>query len=213
MLKNLIFGRYEGVWRVQPTDFCNLCRKQMAAQERGDVKTAQLLTDQIFMALVNRPQDKHYAEVDRFTIAFLEEMKPNLAATDVEGRTPLMLALKNRRTDVALKILQHPQDLNVQDCMHATALVYASAYGENAGVRALLELGADTEIAGPAGLTAVQYAANETIYTMIKRQAALNALKTYRHKPPQEQQSAQQESTNALNARVLTAANQNAQSR
>ena len=78
-----------------------------------------------------------------------------------QQRTPLILAIQRRRAENVRLLLEHDSDVNAADARGDTPLMHAfqGLTPDIAIIRALLERGARSDTANPAGFTARDYAA------------------------------------------------------
>lgn len=81
--------------------------------------------------------------------------KADLEARDDERRTPLVVATKARRTDVAVLLLESGADPDAKDALQDSAFLYAGAEGYDAILRATLRHGADVTSTNRFGGTAL----------------------------------------------------------
>lgn len=69
----------------------------------------------------------------------------DMSTADIDGDTPLLLAIYEDHTDVALRLIKAKADINHANTNGDTALIKAAEQGNEALVRALLAAGADTK--------------------------------------------------------------------
>ncbi|MCX6773787.1 MAG: ankyrin repeat domain-containing protein, partial [Candidatus Micrarchaeota archaeon] len=94
--------------------------------------------------------------------AMLERCKSvEINAIDIEGKTPLMLALENSNNEVAGLILRYDADVKIKDKAGKTALVHAIKNCNGVSIiAAILEKGADANAADNCGRTPMMWASD-----------------------------------------------------
>ncbi len=98
-------------------------------------------------------------------------------AIDIEGKTPLMLALENSNKEVAGLILKYDVDVRIKDNEGKTALVHAIKNCNGIGIIAMiLEKGADANATDNCGRTPMMWASDsECAAALIASRAEMNA--------------------------------------
>ena len=84
-----------------------------------------------------------------------------------KNKTPLMIAIKNKRNSLIKLILKQKQDINIVDDYGQTALIYAVNNNNFQTVKTLLKKGADTTIREYQGKTALDLAKEKKLTTII----------------------------------------------
>jgi ankyrin repeat protein len=91
--------------------------------------------------------------------AILEKQPEMVNARDNDGQTPLHIAAKNGRTEVARILLEKRADVNAKDRLQGTALHWAVAFGQPDVAEVLLAKGAEVDATMKTGFTPLHYAA------------------------------------------------------
>ena len=86
-------------------------------------------------------------------------------ASDYDGNTILMRAIKNEWIECALLLVQAGADVNLQNRYHTSAIEVASQQEDVESLRMLIEAGADMKVSGT---FALQYAAQNLNYICMK---------------------------------------------
>ncbi len=134
------------------------CRNNLALQENEEKKEFRLF--------------RAASDGDEREVSSLIAAGTNINAREEEGETPLMYAAARGRTEMVLFLLERGADINAVSNNGETALVRAA--GETATVRALLEKGADVELAAP--LVRASYAGYlDTVKVLLEKGANPNA--------------------------------------
>jgi len=92
-------------------------------------------------------------------IGAINDVPDSVHELDEKGRTPLLVAARKRRADVADVLLKRGAIVDAKDCYGWTALQYAVDRGDIAVVELLLDAGADPNHKNDNGFTALHYAA------------------------------------------------------
>jgi ankyrin repeat protein len=86
----------------------------------------------------------------------------DLTCTSVKGKTALHYAAANGHTEIVKMLLEKGADADALDGERHTPIMLAAIYGCNKTIQALLDGGASPSIKTRAGVTAAQYAENNS---------------------------------------------------
>ena len=101
------------------------------------------------------------AENDWEAVVFLSAYVVAVDATDDDGWTALMIALREGRTEVVETLIESGADVNAKAYKGATALMGALSVGNTEVVKVLTEAGADVNAKSNEGWTALMSASQE----------------------------------------------------